>query len=103
MGPSRAPSEHRISAVTIFDKLATDILKKALRFNSVNIFYSKSSKTNNVLRLFPSYYLCDNKLQPNGAYYLNPIQTGLFWSICDWVGGSSDPPSLSLEPIMLGS
>ena len=34
---------------------------------------------------------------------LNPIQTGLFWSICDWGGGSSDPPSVSLEPIMLGS
>ena len=33
----------------------------------------------------------------------NPIQTGLFWSICDWGGGSSDPPSVSLEPIMLGS
>ena len=34
---------------------------------------------------------------------LNPIQTGLFWSICDWGGGSSDPPSVSLEPTMLGS
>ena len=37
---------------------------------------------------------------------LNPIQTGLFWSICDWGGGgggSSDPPSVSLELIMLGS
>ena len=35
----------------------------------------------------------------------NPIQTGLFWSICDWGGGggSSDPPSVSLEPIMVGS
>ena len=38
---------------------------------------------------------------------LNSIQTGLFWSICDWGGGggggSSDPPSVSLEPITLGS
>ena len=39
--------------------------------------------------------------------YINPIQTGLFWSICDWGGGGAPrtppPPSVSLEPIMLGS
>ena len=35
--------------------------------------------------------------------YLNPIQTGLFWSICDWGGGLLGPPSVSLETIMLGS
>ena len=39
---------------------------------------------------------------PMDGEVLNPIQTGLFWSICDW-GGSSDPPSVSLEPIMQGS
>ena len=33
----------------------------------------------------------------------NPIQTGLFWSICDWGGGLLGPPLVSLEPIMLGS
>ena len=36
---------------------------------------------------------------------LQPLCTpGLFWSICDWGGGGiSDPPFVSLEPIMLGS
>ena len=24
--------------------------------------------------------------------YLNPIQTGLFWSICDWGGAPRTPP-----------
>ena len=35
----------------------------------------------------------------------NPIQTGLFWSICDWGRGllGPPPPSVSLEPIMVGS
>ena len=28
----------------------------------------------------------------NPGTLLNPIQTGLFWSICDWGGASSDPP-----------
>ena len=35
--------------------------------------------------------------------HLNPIQTGHFWSICDWGGGGGESPSVSLEPIMLGS
>ena len=25
-------------------------------------------------------------------FYLNPIQTGLFWSICDWGGAPRTPP-----------
>ena len=40
----------------------------------------------------------------NGQESFNPIQTGLFWSICDWGGLlGPPPPSVSLEPIMLGS
>ena len=36
-------------------------------------------------------------------FYLNPIQTGLFWSICDRGGvGHRTPPSIS-GTIMLGS
>ena len=33
----------------------------------------------------------------------NPIQTGLFWSICDKGGGGGSDPPVSLESIMLGS
>ena len=43
---------------------------------------------------------------PDGVSYgnkVNPIQTGLFSSICDWGGGGPPRTPAPLEPIMLGS
>ena len=62
-------------------------------------------KNNEIVRLSRGLIsLFDTQVDNRVKININPIQTGLFWSICDWGGGSSNPPpSVSLEPIMLGS
>ena len=76
----------------LLPKPNTEVLREFTCYKAVSLWNSVDNHT-------PA--ITSNSLFKNS---LNPIQTGLFWSICDWGGGSSDPPpSVSLEPIMLGS